>query len=156
VKDLDHLDEQDMRMLAILQRDASGSVAGLAEATNSSPATCWRRLRALEDKGVIGPPVRLVEPRAVGLVIDVFFQVRMSSQNSVSRDSFQRAMERVPSIVEIYSISGDWDYLLHLLVRDMADLETVLMTQILEHDSVAASSTIFVLRRVKRTTEIPL
>ena len=59
-------------------------------------------------------------------------------------------------MVEIYSISGDWDYLLHLLVRDMADLEGTLMKQILEHETVAGSSTIFALRRLKRTTEVPL
>lgn len=149
-------DDLDLRLLAILQRDASGSVADLAKATNTSSATCWRRLRSLEDGGVIGPPVRLINPDAVGRGLDAFCQIRMTTQNTLARESFQRAMERIPAVVEIYSISGDWDYLLHLLVRDMADLEGTLMQQILEHENVAGSSTIFALRRLKRTTEVPL
>jgi Lrp/AsnC family transcriptional regulator len=149
-------DDLDRRILAILQRDASRSVADLAKATNSSSATCWRRLRVLEDNGVIGPPVRLVNPDAVGRGMDAFCQIRLNTQNTAARDSFQRAMDGIPAVVEIYSISGDWDYLLHLLVRDMADLEGTLMKQILEHENVAGSSTIFALRRLKRTTEVPL
>ncbi|MFV0301746.1 MAG: Lrp/AsnC family transcriptional regulator [Paracoccus sp. (in: a-proteobacteria)] len=156
MNETDHLSDLDRRMLAILQRDASGSVAELARATNSSPATCWRRLKALEDAGVIGPPVRLVNPDAVGRGMDVFCQIRLNSQTTAARDSFQRAMDRIPAVVGIYSISGDWDYFLHLLVRDMAGLEGTLMQQILEHENVAGSSTIFALRRLKRTTEVPL
>jgi Lrp/AsnC family transcriptional regulator len=156
MKEVDQLSDLDLRILAILQRDASCSVADLALATNSSSATCWRRLRALEASGVIGPPVRIVNPAAVGRGMDAFCQIRMTSQNAAARKSFQQAMEQVPTIVEIYSISGEWDYLLHLLVRDMADLEHILMTQILEHENVAGSSTIFVMRRVKQTTEVPL
>ncbi|WP_299911046.1 Lrp/AsnC family transcriptional regulator [uncultured Paracoccus sp.] len=156
MSETDRISDLDRRMLAILQRDASGSVADLAKATNSSSATCWRRLRALEDAGVIGPPVRLVNPEAVGRGMDVFCQIRLKAQSTAARDSFQRAMELIPAVVAIYSISGDWDYLLHLLVRDMADLEGTLMQQMLDHENVAASSTIFALRRLKRTTEVPL
>ena len=156
MSETNQISDLDRRMLAILQRDASGSVADLAKATNSSSATCWRRLRALEDAGVIGPPVRLVNPEAVGRGMDVFCQIRLNAQTTAARDSFQRAMERIPAVVEIYSISGDWDYLLHLLVRDMADLEGTLMQQILEQANVAGSSTIFALRRLKRTSEVPL
>ena len=97
-----------------------------------------------------------VNPEAVGRGMDVFCQIRLKAQSTAARDSFQRAMELIPAVVAIYSISGDWDYLLHLLVRDMADLEGTLMQQMLDHENVAASSTIFALRRLKRTTEVPL
>lgn len=150
------LSDLDRRILSVLQRDASGSLADLAAAVASSPATCWRRLKALEERGVIGPPVRLVDPAAVGRSVDAFVQIRMKSQDSASRASFQRAMEIEPTIVSIYSVSGDWDYLLHLLVRDIADLESILMSRVLEHGAVAATSTLFVLRRIKRTAEVPL
>ncbi len=151
-----HLSDLDKRILSVLQKDASLSAADLARATNSSPATCWRRLRALEENGVVGPPIRLVNPKAVDRGMDAFCQIRMKAQNTAARDSFQRAMEQEPAIIEIYSISGEWDYLLHLLVKDMADLEHILMSKVLDHDSVAGSSTLFAMRRVKKTTEIPV
>lgn len=150
------LDDLEARILTILQRDASASVAELAEAVGSSPATVWRRLKGLEDRGVVGPPVRLVDPAKVGRGMDVFVQVRMKSQDAASRSAFQRAMEAEPVITEVYSTSGDWDYLLHLLVRDIADLEQILMARILGMDSVAGTSTVFVLRRIKRETAVPV
>lgn len=146
----------DTRILELLQRDASVSMADLARQANTSPATCWRRIKALEDSGVLGPQVRLVDPAAVGRGMDVFCQVRMNSQNAAARTEFKRAMGLEPTIVEVYSISGEWDYLLHLLVRDMADFEQILMRRVLEHDSVAGTNTIFALSRVKHVTEVPV
>jgi Lrp/AsnC family transcriptional regulator len=98
----------------------------------------------------------MVDPAAVGRGMDVFCQVRMNSQNAAARTEFKRAMGLEPTIVEVYSISGEWDYLLHLLVRDMADFEQILMRRVLEHDSVAGTNTIFALSRVKHVTEVPV
>ncbi len=149
------LSDLDKRLLALLQRDASKSVAEVARLVDSSPATCWRRIRNLEGQGILGKHVRLVDPSALGRSMDAFCQVRMKSQDARSRGEFQSAMELEPTIVEVYSISGEWDYLLHLLVRDMADLESILMRRVLEHDSVAGTATIFALRRVKHVTQVP-
>ncbi|SNS98701.1 Lrp/AsnC family transcriptional regulator [Antarctobacter heliothermus] len=154
--DLVQISDLDRRILAVLQKDASGSMQDLADAVNSSSATCWRRLRNLEENGVIGPPVRHVTPAAVGLGMDAFVQVRMKSQDSRARAEFQRTTETVPAITEVYSISGEWDYLLHLVVRDIADLESILMRHVLEHPNVAGTATMFVLRRIKQGTELPL
>ncbi|WP_425074182.1 Lrp/AsnC family transcriptional regulator [Sagittula sp. S175] len=151
-----HISETEAKLLSILQRDASASVAELAEATNTSPATVWRRIRALEDRGVIGPPVRLVDPARVGRGMDVYCQVRMKSQDAAARAAFQRAVDDEPSILEVYSVSGDWDYMLHMVVRDIADFEAILMRRLLELDCVAGTSTVFALRRIKHTREIPL
>lgn len=150
------LSDLDRRILAVLQTDASGSMQELARRVNSSPATCWRRLRILEDRGVVGPPVRRVNAAAVGCGMDAFVQVRMKSQDARARAEFQRAMESEPAIIEVYSISGEWDYLLHLVVRDIADLESLLMRHVLEHENVAGTATMFVLRRVKQGGAIPL
>jgi DNA-binding Lrp family transcriptional regulator len=155
VKEIYQLDAVEEKLLPILQTDASLSISDLAEATNSSAATCWRRLKDLEDNGVIGPPVRIVDPARIGRNIDVFCQVRMKSQDAVSRDTLIRALDLEPTIVEVYSTSGDWDYLLHLVVRDIADLETILMRRVLELECVATTSTLFALRRIKHTTKIP-
>lgn len=144
------------KLLAILQKDASLSVADLAREVNSSPATCWRRLQALEAERVIGPPVRLVDPAKVGRGVDAFCQIRMKSQDMAAREELQRALMAEPSVVEVYSTSGEWDYFLHLIVRDIADLEAVLMRCVLELDCVAGTSTTFALRRIKHTTQIPV
>ncbi|MGP6086692.1 Lrp/AsnC family transcriptional regulator [Antarctobacter jejuensis] len=153
---MNELTDLDRRLLTVLQKDASGSMQDLAQAVNSSPATCWRRLKALEERGVVGPPVRQVNAAAVGRGMDAFVQVRMKSQDSHARAEFQRAMEAEAAITEIYSISGEWDYLLHLVVRDMADLEEILMRRVLEQVNVAGTATLFVLRRIKQGTAIPL
>lgn len=150
------VDAMEAKMLPILQSDASLSISELAEATNSSPATCWRRLKALEDSGVIGPPVRIVDPARVGRGTDVFCQVRMKSQDASAREALKRAVDQEPTIIEVYSMSGDWDYLLHLVVRDIADLEAILTRRLLDLDCVANTSTTFALRRIKHTTQIPI
>lgn len=151
-----HISDAEAKLLAILQRDASASVAEMAEATNASSATVWRRIRALEERGVIGPPVRLVDPAKVGRGMDVYCQVRLKSQDSVSRAAFQQAVDAEPSILEAYSVSGEWDYMLHMVVRDIADFEAILMRRLLEMGCVAGTSTIFALRRIKHTREVPL
>lgn len=156
MKETSQISDAEVKLVSILQRDASASVADLAEATNASPATVWRRIKALEERGVIGPPVRLVDPARVGRGMDVYCQVRMKSQDAAARAAFQRAVNDEPSILEVYSVTGDWDYMLHMVVRDIADFEAILMRRLLELDCVAGTSTVFALRRIKHTREVPL
>ena len=146
MNDLDPLSPVEAKLLSMLQRDASLSVAELAEAANSSAATVWRRIRSLEERGVIGPPVRLVDPAKVGRGMDVYCQVRMKSQDAQARAAFQQAVDDEPAIMEVYSVTGEWDYMLHMVVRDIADFEDILMRRLLELDCVAGTSTIFALR----------
>lgn len=154
-RDSNHLDAIDERIISALQRNGALSSAALAEVVNASPASCWRRVKALEERGILGPVVRLVSPEALGRGLDVFCQIRMRSQDAVSRQEFQRAIEAEPTILEVYSMSGEWDYLLHLTVRDMHDYEEILMRRILGHKFVASTSSVFALRRVKHTTVVP-
>ncbi len=155
MNDLDPLSPVEAKLLSMLQRDASLSVAELAEAANSSAATVWRRIRSLEERGVIGPPVRLVDPAKVGRGMDVYCQVRMKSQDAQARAAFQKAVDDEPAIMEVYSVTGEWDYMLHMVVRDIADFEDILMRRLLELDCVAGTSTIFALRRIKHTRQVP-
>ena len=150
------LSSLESQLLSLLQEDASLSVADLADATNSSAATIWRRIRSLEERGIIGPPVRLVDPAKVGRGMDVYCQVRMKSQDARARAAFQKAVDSEPAIVEVYSITGDWDYMLHMVVRDIANFEDVLMRRLLDLDCVASTSTLFALRRIKHTSKVPV
>lgn len=151
-----HLSDLDRRILAEVQRDATLSTAELARRTHSSAATCWRRLRALEEAGVLGPAVRQVEATAVGLQLEAFCNLRLTSQSATTRAAFQRLVDAEPAILAAYSISGEWDYLVHLIARDMEDFETTLMRRLLDHESVGGTATLFVMRRLKSAAPLPV
>ena len=150
------LDQIDRRILQELQVDAGLSNQDLAERVGSSAASCWRRVKAMQEAGVLGPAVRLVDPAALGRGLDIFCEIRMKSQNRANRAAFEAFIATQEDVVACYSISGDWDYLLHIVARDMADYEKVLMQGILNHDAIANSSSKFVLRRIKHQTALPV
>lgn len=151
-----HLTDLDRRIVSELQRDATLTSAELARRVGTSAATCWRRLQALEAAGILGPAVRLVAPRALGQTMEAWCNVRLRAQDERSRAAFLRAVEAEPAILEAYAMSGDWDYLLHVVARDMEDFEGLLMRRVLGHEAVGGTSTQFVIRRLKHTTAIPV
>ncbi|MBB3319689.1 MULTISPECIES: Lrp/AsnC family transcriptional regulator [unclassified Rhizobium] len=150
------LDNVDRKILQLLQVDGSLSHAALAERVGASAASCWRRIKALEASGMLGPTVRLVSPEAVGRGLTVFCQVRMKSHDPAARSDFERFAESHQEVLECYSMSGDWDYLLRVAVADVKDYERLLMKGILTHHAVATSSSHFALKRVKYSTSVPV
>ncbi len=100
--------------------------------------------------------VSLVNPDLVGRGLNVFCQVRMKSHDPVARRNFERFVESHEEVLECYSMSGDWDYLLRVLVADVADYERLLMRGILTHEAVANSSSHFALKSVKYSTAVPV
>jgi DNA-binding Lrp family transcriptional regulator len=151
-----HLDDIDRRLLRELQRDAGISQAVLAERVGASPASVWRRVRALEKDGVLGATVRLANADKLGRSVNVLCQVRMSRQTIEARAEFEEFIQARPEIVECYAMSGEWDYLLRIAVRDVADYDRFIMRGVLAHPSVANAASNFALRQVKYTTEIPV
>jgi Lrp/AsnC family leucine-responsive transcriptional regulator len=151
-----NLDAIDRKILRILQEQADISHAQLADAVGASPASCWRRIKALETAGVLEKAVRLVNPEMVGRGLNVFCQVRMKSHDLLARRNFERFVESHEEVLECYSMSGDWDYLLRVVVADVADYERLLMHGILTHEAVATSSSHFALKSVKYSTAIPV
>lgn len=151
-----NLSELDRRLLRILQKNADISQAALAEEVSSSPASCWRRLKSLEESGVLGPVVRLLNPQAVGKKLDIVCQVRMKVHDRESRASFEEFVERREEIMECLSMSGEWDYQLRLTLSDMAEYEEFLMRHLLAHPTVANSASHFALKRIKYTTALPV
>lgn len=150
------LDPLDRRILKVLQTRADISQADLALEVAASPASCWRRVKALEAAGVLKEHVRLVDPYAVGRGLDVICQVRMKSHAPNARGDFERFVQDHDQIMECLSMSGEWDYLLRVVVGDVREYETFLMGELLGHTSVATSASHFALKRVKYTTSIPL
>jgi DNA-binding Lrp family transcriptional regulator len=153
----DHrLDPVDRRIVRELQRDAALSHAALGEKVGASAASVWRRVRALEKAGVLGRSVRLADSAALGRSVNVLCQVRMHRQTVSDRADFEQFIQAREEIVECYAMSGEWDYLLRIAVRDVADYDRFIMRGVLAHPSVANAASNFALRQVKYTTEIPV
>jgi DNA-binding Lrp family transcriptional regulator len=156
MKETNRLDEVDRRLVRELQRDASLSHAALAERVGASAASVWRRVRALEQARVLGPAVRLASAELLGRSVNVLCQVRMTRQTIEARADFESFIQSSPEIVECYAMSGEWDYLLRIAVRDVADYDRFITRGVLAHPSVANAASNFALRQVKYTTEIPV
>lgn len=150
------LDAIDRKLLTELQRDASLSHADLAERVGASTASCWRRIRALEADGVLGPHVRLVDATRIGRGVNVLCHVRMKNHLLETVEAFENFIASRDEIIECYSMSGGWDYLLRILVADVEDYNRFLMRIVLRHPSVATGSSHFALAQVKYTTAVPL
>jgi Lrp/AsnC family transcriptional regulator len=151
-----HIDDIDRRILRELQRDAGLSHAALAERVGASAASVWRRVRILEKEGVLGPAVRLASAERLDRSVNVLCQVRMTRQTIEARAEFEEFIQARPEIVECYAMSGEWDYLLRIAVKDVADYDRFIMRGVLAHPSVANAASNFALRQVKYTTEIPV
>ena len=150
------LDPLDRRILAVLQQRGDISHADLASEVAASPASCWRRIRAMEAAGVLGPTVRLLDPVKIGRTLNAICQVRMKSHAAEMRASFEAFVRNHPEVMDCYSMSGEWDYLLRVLVADVRAYERFLMQELLNHPAVATSSSHFALSRVKNTTAVPV
>lgn len=148
------LDRYDRALLAALQRDATLSLADLAEAVSLSRSACWRRLNKLETAGVIRDRVTLLDPGALGLKLTVFITVRTNQHNRSWADRFREVVERIPGVLEVYRMGGDIDYLLKAVVADMPDYDR-LYQQLIEADLFDVSAA-FVMEEIKATTELPL
>lgn len=156
VKQPHPLDAIDRKIVSILQSDATLSHAELGERVGASSASCWRRIKALETAGVLTRTVRLADPELLGRGVNVLCNVRMRSHAREARQQFERFVEDRPEVVECFSMSGDWDYLLRIVVADVADYNMFLMQTLLGHPSVDGASSHFALAMTKYTTAIPV
>lgn len=150
------LSPSDLRLLKALQRDAGQSQNDLAEVAKMSRTSCWRRIREFEDRGLIRGRVALLDPELAGFPIQVLLGVAIIEHTDENRRDFESHVASLPEVTECFSVSGDRDYVLHVLVPDMRAYDRFLNRRILKHAAVRSASSTFVLRRVKYTTEMPL
>ena len=150
-----NLSASDLKLLAALQENVTLSQIELAESSGLSRTSVWRRVRELEEAGVIENRVALLNPRSLGLQIHVLLSVSMVEHSDKIRQSFETHVERLPEVMECFSVSGDRDYVLQIISRDMESYNEFLSTKILHHSSVHSASSSFALRRVKYTTTLP-
>ena len=154
------LDKIDRQLLRTLQADGRATYDQLAEQVSLSPSTVLRRVKRLEESGVIDRYVALVKPESVGLGLTAYINVRLEKNTESHKrnpmDLFRASVQSWPEVVECAALTGEMDYLLRLLVRDMAHYSTFIMDTLLKHPSVQDCKTSFVLDRVKATTAVPV
>ena len=150
------LSRTDRRLLNELQRDATRNQSELAELVGMSRTSCWRRIREFEEAGLIERQVAILNPKVAGFNIQVLLLVAMTEHTDKNRQGFERHVSMLPEVTECFSVSGDRDYVLHVVVQDMDTYNDFLNTQILKHPAVRSASSTFVLRRVKYSTALPL
>ncbi len=150
------LSSADKRLLNALQSDATRSQGDLAEIAGMSRTSVWRRIRDFEESGLIERQVALLNPQQAGFHIHVLLAVAMTEHSDENRRSFERHVALLPEVMECFSVSGERDYVLDIVVPDMESYNTFLNSQILSHPAVRSASSTFALRRVKYTTRLPL
>lgn len=150
------LDAIDRRILTELQTDATISNVDLAERVGSSTASVWRRVKAMEAQGLLRRSVWLLDQSILGYGVNVLCNIRVRNHSRDVRGAFETFVMERPEILESFSISGDWDYLLRIVAKDVADYERFLMNVLVEHPSVGGASSHFALSQTKYTTALPL
>jgi Lrp/AsnC family transcriptional regulator len=150
------LDEFDRKILERLQADATIAVADLAEQVGLSQSTCWRRINLLEQAGVIEGRVALLNAKALGLEVTVFANIKLSAHGRRSLSEFEEAIAVCPEVVECYTMSGEMDFLLRIVSRDIESYERFLRETLLQMPSVQEVHSHIALSRVKHTTALPL
>jgi Lrp/AsnC family leucine-responsive transcriptional regulator len=149
------LDAIDRKILNLLQSDGRMTNADLAERIHLSPSACLRRVRRLEDEGVIDGYVMLVAQSAIGKPASIFVEITLSGQNEETLQAFETAVAACPDIMECHLMSGDADYLLRVVAADTADYERV--HKILARlPGLARARSSFVLRTVSKRTAFDL
>ena len=149
------MDRTDLRILAILQEDASLPVAEVASRVNLSQTPCWRRIQKLEAQGVIQRRVALLDPRKVGLGLSVFVEIEAADHSPEWLTGFAASVAGMPEVMEVYRMAGDVDYLLRVAVGSMEEYDDFYRRLIGEVPIKNVTSR-FAMERVKSTTAYPL
>ena len=150
------LDRIDRRLLELLQADGRMSNQELAQKVSLSPAPVLRRVRALEEAGLIRQYVALLDPARLGLGMLAYLTVKLEKKGRMPIEQFRRAVETWPEVVACHSTSGDMDYLLRVYVEDLEHFNRFLMNTVLKQSGVIDVRSMFALERVKDTTALPI
>ena len=150
------MDDIDRKILGALQENARITNADLADRVGLSAAPCLRRVRALEESGVIRKHVTLVDAAAVDLGVTVFVQISLDLQVENRLELFERAIAKRPEVLECYLMTGDSDYLLRVVVPDVSAYEQFLKHSLTRIEGVAGIKSSFALKQVKYSTVLPI
>ena len=150
------LDAVDAKILDLIQHDAGLSVAEIAERVGLSSSPCWRRIKRLEDSGVIQRRVTILDRDLLGLGFEVYCTVKLSLPTKDNLDAFETAITKLPEVVQCATVTGAADYELRVVTRDMHAFDDFLRDKILSLGLVSNIESRIVIRSVKNTTAAPL
>ena len=149
------IDDNDRKILTLLQGDATLSLEAVAQKIGVSLNTCWRRVQALEKSGIIRRRVAIVNQDKVGLPLTVFVSVKTDDHSQEWANRFADVAEQIPQIIEFYRLAGDVDYLLKVVVESVSDYDRVYQN-LISRITLSDVSASFAMEEIKHTTELPL
>ena len=150
------IDRTDLRILGLLQRDGRLSNSELAQQVALSPSPCLRRVRQLERSGLIRGYAALLDPGRLGLGLQAFVTVTLEKRRDTPIQAFHSAVQSAPEVLSCFALTGEMDYLLHVVAEDLEHFSRFLMDRLIKLEGVANVKSSFVLQSVKHTTEMPL
>ena len=150
------MDNIDRHILAELQREADLPMQELGERVGLSHTPCWRRVKRLEERGIIKQRVTLLDAEQLDLAVNVFVNVNLRRHQENALNRFEAAVQDIPEIVECYTVSGETDFLLRVVVADVTAYEHLLKATLVHLPEVGNLTSTFALRQVKYTTALPL
>lgn len=150
------LDRFDRAILLVLQQDGRITNSLLAERVSLSESACLRRVRALEESGLIEGYAALIDQELAGCPVNVFVNITLDRQDQTDLHAFEEAVRKIPEVLECYLMTGDYDYLLRVAVADTADFERVHSKYLTRLPHVARVHSSFALRPVKKSRELPI
>lgn len=150
------LGKQDVEILKLLQKDASISTATIAERINISQSPCWRRINRLEQEGIIRERVALLDRAALGMDVVVFATINLTGTGRQNLEAFEREIVRHPEVMECYTMTGIWDYMLKIVTRDIRHYEDFVRNTLTESPAIRELHSHMAVTEIKNSTEMPL
>ena len=146
----------DVKILSLLQQDASLTAAEIGERINLSTSPCWRRISRLEKAGLIEKKVALLNAEKLGMDLVVFSRISLSKNDELSLEAFEDQVRQFPEIVECYTVTGSADYFLKIITRDIKHYEVFMRRQLLQVPLVSNINSNVAVTQIKYTTSLPL
>jgi Lrp/AsnC family transcriptional regulator, leucine-responsive regulatory protein len=153
---MSELDAIDRKILNLLQTDGRLTMQELAERAGLSPSPCHRRVKILEEKGIITRYIAMVDQRAVGLPVSVFISIKLTRQKEEDLDRFAKAIQGWSEVLECYLMTGHRDYLLRVVVSDLSAYERFLKQKLTRLDGISSIESSFALDQIKYTIALPV
>jgi Lrp/AsnC family transcriptional regulator len=150
------LDSIDARILELIQRDASLSVAEIADQIGLSASPCWRRIKRMEEEGIIEKRVTILNAEKLGLEFEVYAAVKLAMPTRENLQAFEEAMEKNPEVIDLATVTGAVDYMMRVVTTDIRSYDDFLRDRVLSLNLVADVQSRIVVRRAKASTVLPL
>lgn len=150
------LDTIDRRLIALLQQDATLSVNSLAERVNLSTTPCWKRLKRLEEQGIITGKVAIIDRHKVQLAVSVFVHIKTQHHDNDWLKHFSETVSRYDEVMECYRMAGEWDYLLRVVVADIPAFDRFYKRLVTQVPGIVNVTSNFAMEEIKYTTSLPI